>query len=170
MGWKNFKTQFKIKHNVQITNKGLCIGSGYVHDLVVINLTTGQVKENSTFSGFLKEHYPELLKASSENILAALNSPDYFKTHIPVYSYQDSTIIEEHAEEFGYPHTTHQGNLMYENTHFKTKTEAIYAARQNNQAAISLTQDMINEYQNKLSEMQKNLADLKLAEKKLAES
>lgn len=60
MGWKAFKDVYNIKHIVCITDKGLCIGSGYVHDLAVIDLRTGCIQENEAFDRFLVQYYQEV--------------------------------------------------------------------------------------------------------------
>lgn len=159
-GWKSFKEQFKITHNIQITEDGLCIGSGYVHNLITVNPQTGLIIENPTFSGFIKEYYPQLLNVSPQKSIQALQAPDTFSKSIPVFTYEGSQIIEEQAEEFGYPHPTYSGKMQYENTFFKTKQQALMAAKTNNQAGISLTQEAIKSYQAKLDELNLELKKL----------
>ncbi len=154
MGWKKFKEQYKIQDNVQINEKGLCIGSGYVPDLVVVNLKTGLIKENSTFSGFLKENYPQLLSVSPEEILKVLDSKDSFSNSLPVFTYDGSKIVEEKTEEYGYPNCTHEGNIQYENTYFKTRKEAVEKAKVNNAAGLSLIERAINDTQKQLEKYQ----------------
>lgn len=160
MGWKNVKTHFKITHNVQVTSKGLCIGSGYVHDLVVINLNTGVVCESPTFKGFLKEYYPQLLNTSPEDMIRLLESHDNFTTKIPVYTFEQGDVVIDYAEEFGYPHTTHSGNLMYENTHFKTFSEAKVAALRDLESNMEFTKDSLVRAQQDVSDLSAKLVSL----------
>ena len=129
MGWKYFKEKFNITHHVQITKEGLCIGSGYVHDLIVVNLKTGELIENNTFRGFLKEEYPQLAKVSAADILSTIKEKDSFIKNLPVFTFEGSNIIEEYAEAYGYPNVTHSGKLMHDNVFLKNKNEAIQKAK-----------------------------------------
>ena len=78
MGWKKLKDHFQIEHHVQIVGGQLLIGSSYVSDLATINIETGRVKKNDTFSRFLEENYPQLLDASTAEILGLIKEPDQF--------------------------------------------------------------------------------------------
>jgi len=44
MGWKNVKEHYRIGHSVQVTEQGVCIGSPYVHNLIVVGLDGRFVK------------------------------------------------------------------------------------------------------------------------------
>ncbi len=60
MGWKNVKDLYGIKHTVQMTEKGICIGSAYVHDLIVIGLDGVLKKRDESF--FCSSRVPGLLE------------------------------------------------------------------------------------------------------------
>ena len=36
MGWKNVKEHYRIGHSVHVTEKGICIGSSYIPDIIII--------------------------------------------------------------------------------------------------------------------------------------
>ena len=158
MGWKTLKERFGIGHIVQVTSAGIVIGSGYVSDLVTINPATGKVTENSTFSGFLREHCPVLLSASADEILAAINAEDTFATSSPVYTYQGGTIIEKFCENPGYPNVTHDGCLMYENTYSTDRSMVVWWARRNAEAGISIITRHIADTEKRLAEQRDDLA------------
>ncbi len=73
-----------------------------------------------------------------------------------MWTFKDGKLIETFTDNFEYPNTTHDGFIMYQNTHFKTKEEAI------NQAIIEyssgvriLTENVsVNEEKLKKSELQ----------------
>lgn len=161
MGWKTFKEKFKIEHNVQINEKGLCIGSGYVHDLAVVNLTTGITMDNETFKGFLKREYPQLAEATAEQILEALNQQDVFSNTIPVYTWDGAIIVEEKAEKHGWPNVTHSGKIMHDNTYFKTRDEAVAKAKSDNAYGIKEWTKMVAEAEKKVDEYRKELDQMK---------
>ena len=116
MGWKNLKEAFDIdRHHVTVEDGNIQIGSGFVHDLVIVDTKTGEVRQNKTFSDFLSKAYPALERASQTRLLDLIKTPDTFKASIPVFTFRDGEIIECHCEELGYPNVTHDGQLMYEN-------------------------------------------------------
>ena len=115
MGWKALKDAYGITHNVCVTSVGICIGSGYVHDLVVVDPVSGRVRENEAFGRILSQYYPALAEASPAEILGHLQAKDTFEASIPVYTYEGANIIEKRCEALGWPNTTHDGQLMYEN-------------------------------------------------------
>lgn len=129
MGWKALKDKFRIRHIVSVTEKGVCIGSGYVLDLAVIEVGTGAIKENLAFPGFISNEYPSLSAASPAEILELINAPDSFEGSIPVYTYEGSQILEKYCEAPGWPNVTHDGCLMYENNFFDNRAAAVAAAR-----------------------------------------
>lgn len=152
MGWKRLQEHFKIVHTVQIKEAGICIGSGFVSDLATVNMVTGVVRENETFSGFLLKHYPALLSASKSEILAIVQAPDSFSASIPVYTYDGGRIIEKCCERPGYPNVTHDGFLMYENTFSTDRDLVVRWAKRNAEAGISAFTRCIADTQRQLSE------------------
>lgn len=159
MGWKALKDKFAIGHLVCVTERGICIGSSYVHDLATINPETGVVEENSTFSGFLDNNYPALRSASAQEILQLVNAPDSFKANIPVYTYEDSQILEKYCEMPGWPNVTHDGCLMYENTFFANKEEAIAKAQASAVSRLKFARQQVNELQTELAKRQAYLSE-----------
>ena len=169
MGWKTFKNTFKIDHIVQIDGKFLHIGSSYVHDLVSVDLETGKVKENSTFSGFLAKNYPSLKDASSKEILEILKQEDTFSENLPVYTYDRSNIIESKCETYGYPNLTHEGKIMYENIYFKKRKDAVKAAQKNVKAELEFVDSRIKEMKKEIANYEERAQKLRLDRESLEE-
>ena len=151
MGWKNIKEHFSIGHNVCITSKGICIGSGYVHDLAVIDINTGSAAANSVFKNFLRDKYPALLDATAEEVLQLISNQDTFKVSLPVYTYDGGEIVEKHCEEYGWPNVTHDGEQMYDNTFFTDKKKAIEAAMADAVAGVKAYAGQVEQYKTDLN-------------------
>lgn len=161
MGFKAFKQHFRINiHSVSIEDGVLRIGSDYVSNLVGIDMQTGKILINDTFSGFLQQQYPEILNCTDEERLALIQVQDQFEQSIPVYTCSNGQIIEKQCEALGYPNTTHDGEIMYSNTHFANKIDAVKHEKVNLECRIE-------NYQESITELEKKLADKKL---KLEES
>lgn len=165
MGWKTLKEHFGIKHIVQVCEKGICVGSGYVHDLAVINSATGVVTENRTFSNFLKDACPLLHEASAEEVLRVLNIPDTFSASIAVFTYDGGEIIEKQCEVTGWPNVTHDGCLMYENTYDTDKQKIVLRAKRNAQLGVKYGGEAVAEAEKDLARKKSQLTE---AEEELA--
>lgn len=129
MGWKALKEKFNIEHHVQQDGDRICIGSGYIPNIVSISCVTGEITENEAFTSFLREKYPALRDATPEELLSIIQTPDAFASSIPVYTYKDGEIIEELCETPGWPNTTHAGNMMFENTYSTDKEKVVAWAK-----------------------------------------
>lgn len=161
MGWKNVKEAFDIKHNVIMEDGRIFIGSGFIHDLVSIDVDTGEIWENETFRNSLRENYPDLLKADPEKVRALILAPDTFKASIPVFTFQDGDIIECRCEEPGYPNVTHDGRMMYENR-FSTDIQEVVRWAKNDLEIWSDNLDKhIQELQEKLDSARSTLKTAK---------
>lgn len=157
MGWKSFKEHFKIEHTVHIKEDFLLIGSAYVSDLVSISLKTGQITNNNPYvggQGFLQEHYPEILKTNPKDILALLKKEDVFRNKIAIYYGKDGEIIETYCEEIGWPNVTYDGQVMYDNTHFTERSEAV-------KRELSELQSWMEFYKAEIPKKEKELSNLK---------
>jgi len=167
MGWKAVKEKFCIKHNVQVTDGLVCIGSGYVHNLLTINAQTGVVHENPTFRNFGREKYPELMDAKPDDIAALIAAPDTFERSITVYTYEGSEIIEKLCEEPGWPNATHDGLMMFENTFSTDLATTVRRAKRNAACAIEITRESIERTEKGLAQERVRLATFEAEQAKL---
>lgn len=159
MGWKTLKQHFGIEHIVQVTEKGsICIGSAYIHDLVVIDPKTGKLDENQTFStGFLRQHYPELLATAPAEIVKLIDAQDVFDASVPVFTYRESEIIEKRCEEPGWPNVTHDGCVMYESAFSTDKVKVIKWAHRKADLRVKYVKEQISRTESDLAALQKQL-------------
>jgi len=145
MGWKKVKEYYNIKHSVCITNKGLCIGSAYIHDIIVIRLDGTFVKKYDIKSHANDElrRYQIEMDADTAKLKELIADADTFEKSLPVYTYDGADIIEKQCEEYGWPNVTHDGELMYDNTFFIEKTEAIEKAKESARYRIECYSDRL---------------------------
>lgn len=161
MGWKTFKEHFGITHIVRVAKGRVLIGTDYVSDLASIDVETGTVIINETFSGFLEERYPEVLAAKPAEILSLLEMEDTFTASIPVFTYERDKIVEKACEEPGWPNVTHDGLMMYENTFSTVKATAIRFARDSAEARIRSLSESIERTEQDLANQRASLAECK---------
>lgn len=135
MGHKAIKQHYDIKHIVAIYNEEkyggacICIGSGYVHDLIAISIKDCKVKFSSILRKGEDSKIGKLAARIEEDakngvLRALIDEPDTFARNLPVFTIDRWAVKAELCEEYGWPNTTHTGRIMYENTYFRTRTEA----------------------------------------------
>ncbi len=188
MGWKNVKEHYGITHYVQVSDKGICIGSGYVHDLIVISpadmprnwydradRTETKIGHNisilrPTYLG-RGEPFDGIVKAMADDpakLRELIDTADTFAASITVYTYDyDGNIIEKQCEELGWPNVTHDGMMMYENHVFETRREAVRKAREEMSAWVKNAKEHVASAERDLQERRDRLAKAESAAEKL---
>lgn len=134
--------------------------------MIGINIQTGALLPTFAPTEILQQKFPLLFQASNEDRLTIIKTQDKFEQSIPVYSFKNGRIIESFCEMLGFPNTTHDGQIMYENTHHTNKEDAIEYARKNLASRIENLNDSLTEMENQLTIKKNKMMD---AEKLLAE-
>lgn len=140
MGYKLLRDTYKIKHIVQVCDEKkyggrvICIGSPYIHDLIVINMEGEIVKRNDRRNNDNLRRYMQEFDADLEKLKRIVQTPDSFDADknktVYIYDSYYCRIRTEVCHEYGYPNTTNMGELMYDNTSFMTYKDAFsYALR-----------------------------------------
>ena len=169
MGWKAVKEHYRIGHTVHIREGCLLIGSAYVSDLITVK-PDGTVIPNRTFDreGGDLGRYRDEMRADPAKLVELMEAPDVFAADIPVFTWEGSEIIEDLCEEFGWPNITHRGVLMYENTHFLDRDDAVRKALRSTRYGVEAWTRNLEEakekvvgVQKRLDEIEGNLAKLK---------
>lgn len=138
MSWKNVKEHYGIVHQVQVTDDGICIGSPYVHNIIVIDGEGRIAKEDDRTLNQDLQRYLSDMKADPDKLKQLIDAPDIFAASLPVFTYKGAEIIEKQCEQLGWPNVTHDGQMMYQNMFFADRESALAAARTNCEAAIML--------------------------------
>lgn len=143
MGWKALKERFGITHLVQVTDDGISIGSGYIPNLATIDPVTGAVREPEAFARFLQHQYPALLAAAPADLVALLVAADTFTASIPVYFFENGTVVERQCEQPGWPNVTHDGRMMYGNIASTDRNTVIGWGKRDAAAAVTRTREYL---------------------------
>jgi len=113
----------------------ICIGSAMCSDLISVDINTLKVKYAlDTFNDgraslkdkklmFIWDKLHELI--ASDEIRDIVIGKDTIENPLPVFTVKGGELIESATEEYGWPNVDDNGILMYENTHFPTKEQAI---------------------------------------------
>lgn len=158
MGWKNIKEHYQIEHIVHVSEEGICIGSGYITDLIVVGQDGALKKRFNERSNADLLRYQSEMDADPELLKRLVQSQDSFVQSIPVYTYEDGSILEKFCEEPGWPNATHDGCLMYENTFSTDKDQVVAWAKRNAEAHVNSMRRIITQNENDLAEFRAELA------------
>lgn len=170
MGIKRLKEKYKIEHLVQKTEKGICIGSPYYHDIIVLNNEGKFVtmyKNRNYNDGWstnedLKRYQEEMIIDSENGVLKQIiDEKDDFNNLQPIFTIHDGKLIETFCEKYGYPNLTIEGEMMYENTFFKNKEEAIKYGLNECNGWIEMLEKRIEELKSDISEKQNRINHFK---------
>lgn len=160
MGWKNVKEHYRIGHYVQVTPEGVCIGSGYIHDLIVIS-QDGTLRKRYDGSGSSADlaRYQDEMDKDPDKLRELVATPDVFEKAVVVYTYQRGEITEKVCEVPGWPNVTHDGCMMYENTFSTDKSKVIAWAKQNAALEVEYLEETIADIERRLRECRATLMD-----------
>lgn len=157
MGWKAVKDHYQIGHIVHMRPEGLCIGSGYISDLIVVGPDGTLIKKHDGSSNKDLTRYQAEMLADTAKLRELLEKPDQFSNSVPVYTYDGAEILEKYCEALGYPNVTHDGDLLYENTFSADRDQVVRWAKRSAALGAVHTRRWIEDLEKKLEEARKRL-------------
>jgi hypothetical protein len=170
MGWKNIKEHYRIKHQLRVSEGGICIGSAYISDILIINFDGVLIKRYEDRSNDDILRYQSEIDADPILLKRLVQTQDRFTASIPVYTYADGSIVEKQCEIPGWPNVTHDGDMMYENTYSTDKAQVIEWAKRNASLAVKCGLRDVEEAEKALSDARSRLDKYKSDELKLVEA
>ena len=156
MGWKNVKEHYRISHIVSVRDDIIRIGSAYISNIIEISFDGEALKRydkegvNENLIRYQKEFDddPAMLKK-------LIKQTDAFIKSITVYTYDGAEILEKQCEELGWPNVTHDGEIMYENTHSANREEVVKWAHRDAEANLKHADRRIKSIKQELIEARK---------------
>ena len=159
MGWKNVKEHYRVQHTVQVTDEGICIGSPYIHNIIVIG-ADGKVKKpygDGRSNEDLRRIQDEI-DADPKMLQKMVLTADTFDKSITVYTYDGGEIIGCKCEELEWPNVTHGGSMMYENTFSADKLQVVKWAKNNAELGVKQEKRNIEDAEKQLTANRERLA------------
>jgi hypothetical protein len=154
MGYKLLQEHYRICHVVCVTDKGICIGSPYIHDLIIVGLDGTIIKAHDGRVNKDLKRYMEEMKADPAKLREVVQATDTFEASISVYTYDGGNIIEEKCEKPGWPNVTHAGHMMYENTYSTDKRKVVKWAKENAKSGIKWQSERVEEIKRDLAKIE----------------
>ena len=154
MGWKAVRDHYNISHIVHVRGGKLMIGSPYVSEMIVVQPDGSLTTSRSVARGIggEVERYLDDFTADPAKLVELFAVEDKFDASHRVYSAKGGKIVEQFCEHFDWPNVTHDGELMYENTHFKTYKDALENGLRNAHAYARSAQDNVTNQRQKLAD------------------
>lgn len=172
MGWKAVKEFLNIKEpyiHVHMVEGNLCIGSGYIATLMTFSPEGALIKSIDSSASQTIIEIKNKLTEEPQTLVSLLACEDRFDVFMTVYTYEGGEIVEKHCERVGYPNVTHDGQLMFDTSHFVDKKDAIARARKSVASGITNFQASLTELERKVAECKEGL-ERHLAEKAVLDS
>jgi len=169
-------TQYTISNHEDY----IAIGSPLCHDLIAVDKKTMKIKlaldtwnegrkslerKSTEELLFIYDKLNDLIKTGEINDI--INGDDVVENPLPVFYVDDGKLIETFTDSYGWPNTTITGELMYDNTHFKSRKKVIekgiselgYAIENMNERVIQCQNDL-QKANDRLSKYKNDLAGL----------
>ena len=157
-------------YTVHFRDNKVCIGSPLCSALLTVDAKTYEIKYaldtfhkgrasiRSQELEFIWDKLEELVK--SGELKSIIDGNDSTEGMFPVYCCDDGEIIKKFADVFGWPNSTHDGTLMYNNTFFKTEREAIEYGIKDLTAAAEM-------YTGRIADLEKEIQEKKTTLRRL---
>jgi hypothetical protein len=153
----------------------ICVGSPYCSDLISVDKETLKVKYAlDTFHKGRAAIKDEVLQCiwdklheliETGEIQDIINGKDEIENPLPVFTADDGVLRESVTDAYGWPNTTEDGELMYNNIFFRTKKQAIKRGIESMEAAREMHLETIKDISENLSKhiawYQKDMSSLK---------
>lgn len=169
----------KILNNTKYTicdeESYIAIGSPMCHNLISVDKKTFEFKlaldtfnegrkslenDKRTELLFIYDKLKELVQ--SGQLKEIIEGNDVIDNPLPVYYFKNGKVIKTFTDAYGWPNTTIEGYLMYENTFFKTPKEAVEKAIDEQNAGIRHYSDRLKGLTKDINENEAKLAIEKL--------
>ena len=156
MGCKALKAHYGIQHIVHVVDGGaIAIGSPYLPIIILITDGDPEWKLMPMPDGELDDVFDRMVR-EPDVVRALIATPDTFERAIPVWTFDyDGNIVEHACEKPGWPNTTHDGVLMYENRFSTDRSQVVAWARENLALYAEHAQECVAEASKQLEEKRK---------------
>ncbi len=161
MGWKQVKEHYGItgpNRLVHVVNGEIRLGVASITDLMKISADGVLIKKDDVLRSADFTKYAAAMEADPAKLRELVLATDAFDTSLTVYTYDGGQIIEQKCEALGWPNVTHDGQLMYENTHSSDKAVVVEWARKNAAAGVSLCLRQVQRAEEDLAQAREWLA------------
>lgn len=143
----------------------IAVGTGISHALINVDKKTLQIRYRLSTSNnhrsdiiltgnkellFIWDKLNELIQ--SGEIKDIIEGRDTIENPIPVFTVTDGELIESVTDKIGYPNTDDNGVLMYDNTHFNNKKDAVLYGIREYGAGARTVLETIRERKRELSQ------------------
>lgn len=154
-------------YTVHFRQGKICVGSNLCSELFSVDIKKNKIvyaldtfnEGRSALEGrsnkdliFIYDTLTSLLKSGQINNY--IEGKDELVDPFPVYSVKDGILTKQLAENIGYPNVTDDGEMMYDNSHFRTEKEAL-------ENAIEQDEYDRNSLKGIISEREKEILSLK---------
>ena len=167
---KYLKTLLNTGYHVHNGRGQINVGSSMCSALISMDTTTFRIRyalafpDSRKFSRESIDHQPLLdvwdglqRLVDSGEIHEVISGNDEYPEGVPVFFERDGQIIESVTDVVEWPHTTREGDLIYTNTHFATREEAIRRAIEDYKIRVKWGEESLEERRKELAERESRL-------------
>lgn len=171
MGWKAVRDHYGIKHIVCVNKEGICIGSPYIHNIMVIGADgtlTHRYEDHDQWS--MNEdlaRYQREMDADPEMLRKLVLQPDTFGCSLTVWTWDGGEVLEKRCEVLGWPHVTHDGMIQFGNRFSADRRQVVAWAIRDAELRVRYAKVDVSEAEQELAKRRARLEDAEASLAKL---
>lgn len=154
------------KYTISDYGAYVAVGSPMCHNLLAVDKDTlrvtyaldtfhrGREAIGNAELTFIWDRLHELI--ATGEIKDIIEGVDQLSAPLPVYTIENGELIETTTDQYGWPNTTFDGLMMYDNTYFKNKHEALSSGIDNETSHLEWTGRKLVELELELEELREN--------------
>jgi len=158
------------KYTVNNNRDYIAVGSPMCHDLISVDKKTLKIrygldtflegrkslegKTNAELASIWDKLHELIENGQIKDIIDGV---DEIENPLPVFTIEDGKLVETCTDKYGYPNTTISGEIMYENTHFKTREEAIKHGIEEYEAGVRIMSRRLKELEEDVSKVKNEI-------------
>jgi hypothetical protein len=166
----------KILNNTEyiISNRGdcICIGSLSIYSLISVDKKTllvdyaldafneGRKAINHEELLFIWDTLHRLIETGE--IHEIIEGKDVIENPLPVFTINNGELAESVTDKYGWPNTDDDGVIMYDNTHFQSKMQALKYGIEELSAREECYDRMINEHEKEIAKIKPEKQEVRL--------
>lgn len=161
MGWKALTEHYELDAlHVKVDGDDFIVSTG-LEDVIFDR--NGKLKKNDVARGeyssantrrFTLIGFVIAVEANVEKFKELFAKEDTFANSIDIYTFKGGEVLKKQCEEFKPLTLTHDGEVIYENTHWATFDEALDAGIRSHKASIEWNHLQIESLRSELSKCQ----------------
>lgn len=158
MGLKTIKQRYKTEGMIiHVVGEDVAFGTPLAPTVLLVSPRGEILQSAASLRMKCYDDIEERLRQDPNEFVRCLEAEEEYGDLQTVFSFKNGKIVEQQTDNIGWPNTTIDGELMYENSHFETRAACIENAKANLKAAVRSGIERVRRLSDDLAREEKSL-------------